>query len=190
MPFAFDIETLSPKERAVVLSAAILYFEDDKEYTQDELFENTLFVKFSVEEQVKKYKREITKDTVDWWNRQCDIVKRVSLFPSKSDDVSVFDGIKTLQSFIKAHSKKEELVFIRGSLDQFVIDDLCDEIGEPPIFFYSQYLDFRTAIYFLKETNKRGYCEIPKDKFDINKIYKHDPRHDIVYDVMMLLEGI
>lgn len=187
--FALDIETLSPKENAVVLSMAVLYFDETQTYTYQDLLDNTCFVKFNLKEQMEIYGRKSDKDTIEWWKKQCDMVKAKSLIPSK-DDLKVSDGLQFVADYVKMKSKeKEEIVWTRGSLDQFALDSLCDDVGFPLLFNYSQYRDFRTAIDLLKETSWRGYCDVP----EFNRhalVMKHDPVHDVALDVMMLLYGI
>lgn len=185
--FALDLETLSNKENAVVLSLAVLHFKETETYTYQQLLDNTCFVKFKLKEQIEVYNRVTNKDTIDWWKKQCEIVKNVSLVPSK-DDLAAIDGLTVAMDYIKTHSgDKEEIVWTRGSLDQFALDSLCDDVKVPYLFGYSQYRDFRTAIDLLKETSKRGYCNVPN--FDRNLVIKHDPVHDVALDVMMLLYG-
>lgn len=185
--FALDVESLSDRENGVVLSIALLHFSEKETYTFQQLVEQTCFVKLSAKEQVEKYKRRITKDTLDWWDKQCDIAKEVSLKPSKSD-LLLSEGISIIKRYIKDKSVGDEIVWTRGSLDQILVDSVCkDSLKVEPLFNYGCYRDFRTAIDLLKETSKRGYCEIPN--FDRNVVIKHHPVHDIVLDVMMLLYG-
>lgn len=169
------------------MSAALLWFDETKTYTYEELVQNTLLVKFDAKEQLQTYKRTVSRDTIDWWKKQCNIVKEISLNPSKSD-LSLSDGISIVKEYIKDKSVGEEIVWTRGSLDQILVDSVCkDSLKIEPLFNYGCYRDFRTAIDLLKETSKRGYCEIPN--FDRNVVIKHQPAHDISLDVMMLLYG-
>ena len=86
----FDFETLSQEQtNGVVLSMAMLNFSEsrftsDISYKFDELVENTHIIKFNVEEQVKKYKRQINKDTLNWWAEQGELAKQ-QLKPSPND---------------------------------------------------------------------------------------------------------
>ena len=127
------------------------------------------------------------KDSIEWWKKQCDIVKKKSLFPS-SDDMTVVEGLNIIKDFIKVNKKANDSVFIRGNLDNFCADSLCKQYGVPVLFDFWEYLDFRTAIAMTKETSSlRGYCEVPG--FDRNLVYKHDPCHDNALEIMMLLYG-
>lgn len=186
--FCLDIETLNQTGDAVVLSLALLHFEETDKNSYKEFFDKTLFVKFSAKEQIEKYKRTYSKETIDWWKNQCEITRKVSLDPSPND-VSLSDGIMLVRDYIKKYSSSEDMVWTRGSLDQFCVDDVCkNSLGVPVLFHYNRYMDIRTAINLLKDTSKNGYCDIPN--FDRNIVMKHDPRHDVSLDVMMLLYGI
>lgn len=186
--FCLDCETLGVDSDSAVLSIALIHFDENKKYTFQKLVENSCFVKFDVQEQIRGYKRTIDKETVEWWKKQSKVAKDYSLTPS-GNDISLLEGIEILQKYVKEHSSVEkEVVWIRGSLDQFVLDHLFKSAGKEVLFAYSQYLDMRTAIYLLKETNNGGYCPVPG--LDMNSVYKHLPDHDCALDIMMLLDGV
>lgn len=184
--FALDLETLSPKETAVVLSLAIFHFDEKVEYDFNEIVENCFFVKFNAKEQIEKYNRNFTKSTIDWWKNQCKIAQDISYIPSNVD-INVSEGLYKAKEYINRFNGGKGIVWTRGSLDQFAIDSLCESAEIPYLFEYNQYRDFRTAIDLLKETSKNGYCDIPNFNRDI--VVKHDPRQDIALDVLMLLNG-
>ena len=186
--FCFDVETLSTGQDAIILSAAILWFDEKKEYSYQNLLDNTLFVKFNAKEQKQKYNRKVDKNTIEWWNKQCEAVKKISLYPMETD-LSLSDGFYLIRDYIKKHTIGSEVVWTRGSLDQFVVDDVCkNSLKIDLLFNYSQYMDMRTAINLLKTTAKGGYCSV--SDLDLNLIYKHDPKHDVCFDVAMLLYGV
>lgn len=185
--FCLDIETTGTESDAAVLSVALVYFDETKQYTFEQLIDNSCFVKFNLKEQIKNYKRTVEKETLDWWKKQCKIAQEISLMPS-DNDVTVKEGIKILRQYAKDNSVNEkELIWTRGSLDQIVLDSLFRSAGEEHLFKYSHYRDMRTAIDLLKETSKGGYCEVLD--LDMNKVFKHTPVHDCALDVMMLLYG-
>ncbi len=184
--FLIDIETLDTESTTIVLSTAILYFDTENKSTFEEYVNKTCFVKFDVKEQ-KTMGRSVSADTVDWWKKQSKEVQQISLLPSEND-VSVEMGIKKLQQYIRDNSKeKEELVWIRGTIDQMAMDSLCKSVKMEKLFPYWAYRDVRTFIDFTKETAKKGYCKIPN--FDFSKVKKHDPIHDVCLDTLMILEG-
>lgn len=185
--FCLDIETLGTESNAVVLSAALLYFDQTKTYQFQELIDSACFVKFDAKEQVSKYKRLVEKSTVEWWQKQDKEVQKLSLAPRETD-VTAEKGIRVLQQYIRDHStEKKEVCWIRGTLDQVCMDSLCKSVELPFLFDYYQYRDVRTALDLIKETTKRGYCRIPN--FDLKQVNKHDPVHDVALDAMMLMYG-
>lgn len=189
--FMYDVESLSVESTAVVLSAAIIHFDDSiKEYTDSEKIYNQLLfsglmVKFNVEEQIKNYKRIIDKDTVEWWSKQHEFVRKSSLTPSEKD-LSVKDGFDKIRTYIKSREPKNTIVWARGSLDQMVTDSLCKAAGLEPIVSYNDWRDVRTAVDMTAETSLRGYCEL-SIPFERAQVIKHHPLHDCAYDVMMLM---
>lgn len=99
---ALDIETMGKGERAVItaLSAVIWNFENDKDITYDEILKRTLYVKLDVVDQIKRFKRETDKRTLDWWKTQPIEVQEMSI-KAKSDDVKVDDALVMLKNYLK-----------------------------------------------------------------------------------------
>ena len=186
--YLLDVETLSKSSEAVILSLACIQFEPGQNYTYEQLLDSAFFVKFNAADQMMRLGRKAEKSTMDWWAKQCDFVRTVSFVPS-DEDVTVEEGYEAFRQWVKTFTttQQKEWVFIRGSLDQLVLDSLEMQLNVQPVFPYSQYRDVRTAIDFLYET-KNGYVKVPN--FDSqSKVYKHCPRHDCAYDIMQLLYG-
>lgn len=187
----FDVETLGTESTAVILSAAMLYIDMSKpKHTWESLYENTLFVKFNVKDQVENYKRGVEKTAIDWWNKQCSLAKEQSFFPKKGD-LKAKDGIAILRNYITQNCDPEKtLIWTRGSLDQMSIDSLCKACDEELLIRYSNYRDMRTYVDLTATNPVRGYCNIDKTKypeFDRNLVVKHNPIDDVVLDALMLL---
>jgi hypothetical protein len=188
--FLFDIETCGVESNCVVLSAAIVYFDYEKDFnktTYDELVKRCCYVKFDVKQQVKKG-RTIDESTMEWWKKQGDVVKKLTLHPSE-DDASVEVGLDILRNYIKANKKDGLSIWIRGSLDQCCIDSLAKDFGVEPIANYNVYRDVRTAISFLTDKDVNGYCKVeaPEGLFNKSSVIKHLPYHDICYDAFMMV---
>ena len=180
----FDVETIGIESNSIVLSAAIIKFDFDNLKTFQEYLDDSCFVKFDVEEQLK-LGRTKTASTIDWWKKQADIPKQVSLLPSKND-VSAKEGMSTLKKYI-ADNGGEDIIWARGSLDQMAIDSLCRAIDFEPLVRYNMWRDVRTAIDFLSTTSSNGYCKIKNFNPDLYVI-KHDPRHDCALDILMMTQ--
>lgn len=187
----FDVETMGVESTTVILSAAIVYIDTTKPNTWESLYSDALFVKFSVKDQVENYARTVDKDTIAWWNKQCDLVKQQSFFPKK-DDFPAKHGIEILRNYINQHCDPENtLIWTRGSLDQMSIDSLCKAVGVDLLVRYSNYRDMRTYVDLVATNPKRGYCDIDASKYpgtwDRNVVTKHNPLDDIVLDALQLL---
>ena len=186
MSFMFDVETLSKKSSSVILSFACIHFDEEQQYTYEELLESAFFVKFDAVDQIKRLKRLSNASTVDWWAKQCDVVRKKSFVPSKND-VKFEDGYESFRQWAKSKKDPKGMVWARGNLDQLVMDDMEEQLGIEPVFAYHRWRDVRTAIDFLTDSDT-GYCKVPG--FDPQaKVYKHDPVHDCAFDIMMLLYG-
>lgn len=190
MNFALDIETLGTKSNAVILSIGVTPWELSSEnYDIDRWVNESLFVKLSASSQ-REMGRTIDQSTLDWWKKQNASAIQTSVTPSGLDQDPAA-AIETLRRYITPRYDNSSRVFIRGSLDQLCIDDLCDQLGIPPLFPYNAYRDFRTAIDIIYGSSN-GYVEV-----DINAIsgynwaslVSHNPVHDCVRDVAMLLCG-
>lgn len=181
----FDVETMGTESNSAILSAAIVHFEFHEKYTYQQLVDKSLFVKFQVSEQVEKYKRVITKDTIDWWNKQADLPRKVSFVPNKAD-LTASAAISKIKKYIEDNGGQNQLFWARGSLDQMVIDSLCLAMGVERITNYNNWRDVRTAIEFISDSAKNGYCRIRDFNPDLH-VVKHIPQNDCALDIMMML---
>ena len=66
----FDTETLSTEPNATILALACVPFTFENYSNFPTLLEKGIMVKLKVEEQVKRYKRSIEKNTIDFWKEQ------------------------------------------------------------------------------------------------------------------------
>jgi hypothetical protein len=160
----FDVETLGVESNSVILSLACIYFNPDERPTYKELVDSAFFVKFNVRDQVENYGRKIDKGTLQWWEKQCEIVRKKSFIPSK-DDRNLKTGVESFHHSIERQLKVETLL---------------------P---YNRWRDVRTAVDFLTGGNN-GYCTVDHVDFLYERdIIKHDPVIDCALDIMMLLYG-
>lgn len=184
----FDIETLSKKSSSVILSMAATYFDPVKKTSYEDLRKNSFFVKFDVDDQMKRLHRVMDKSTLEWWSKQCQNVRIKSLKPS-SNDVKFEDGYAAMVEWNKALGDDKCWVWIRGSLDQVILDDMLDQIGIEPMWHFTRFRDVRTAVDFMYGSTD-GYTEVNYEGFNpFTDITKHDPVDDVVYDAMMMMYG-
>jgi len=186
--FMVDVETLDSESTAVILSAAIIHFQIGEQYTYEELLDKALFVKFNAREQIETYKRSTTKDTLEWWSKQHEYVRKISLVPTP-EDLSAIEGINQIKAYMAKFPEKDQTLWARGSLDQMSIDSLCKSSKQDLIAPYNNWRDVRTAVDLLCSTAKSGYATVDHPTFQRHNVVKHHPTHDCALDIMMMLYG-
>jgi len=187
--FIFDIETLSKKTEAVILSMAAIHVNVEAKPSPQEMRDGAFVAKFNVVDQIKRLNRKSNKSTIDWWNKQCDNAKIASFKPSP-DDVIFEDGYEAMRAWAKSKNDDKAWVFARGNLDQLVLDDIEEQCGLEPIWYFNRWRDVRTAVDLLYDTSD-GYCGVNYPGFDpFLHITKHIPLDDCVLDAMMMLYGV
>lgn len=185
--FIFDVETLGKQSGSVILSMACIYFDANKRPGWNELVDSAFFVKFDVEDQIKRLGRTTGRSTMEWWSKQCDHVRKQSFIPSKSD-IKFEEGYEAMRLWARSKNDDKCWVWARGNLDQLVMDDIEEQIGLTPIFPYARWRDVRTAVDFMYGT-ANGYCKV-QDFDEKAFVIKHDPIHDCALDAMMLMYGV
>lgn len=185
--FGIDLDLLALEEKAIVIGASILRFDDAKKYTFEELQKETLFIKFNLKEQKELFGRIYNKSTMEFWKTQPKDVQELVFLPKKEDEYTLHQGLDILVEYYQ--SKREhnnEIIFVRGFFDPLIIKSLFEDAGKfNPLKHYC-FRELATAIDSLKDTSQKGRCPIPD--FD-NSIVKQYSRDQICHDVLMLLNG-
>jgi hypothetical protein len=182
----YDFETLSQDQnKGVVISLALLSYTEKRfvsdPYTYEELLSNCKKIKFNVEEQVTKYNRTISKETVAWWKEQNKEAQK-QLAPS-SEDVS----IDKLYDFLieNIDLKNHRKAYTRGNtFDPIIMDWLLKESNKVNPMHWGSIRDTRSFIDGLAYGSKLNNKFIPEGLQ--SKFVEHDPCHDIVMDVMRM----
>lgn len=182
----YDIETMGTDSDSVIASAGIVYVDETRKQSFDELIHEGLFVKFDIEYQIKHLHRKVDPNTIEWWNKQHKSIRDYSFKPLDTD-MKPEVGIRLLREYCQKHNSTT--IWTRGSLDQMATDHLARQVGEQEIMPYNAYRDCRTAIdIFTGSTN--GYCSVNYPGFESYNVLKHNPVHDSAYDAMMLVYGV
>jgi hypothetical protein len=188
--FIFDVETLGKESNSVILSMAAIYFNPDDKPSPKEMLDGSFFVKFDVADQMKRLQRKVGKTTMQWWAKQCDIVREASFKPSPKHDMKFEDGYELMRKWAESKNDANCWVWARGNLDQLVLDSIEEQLEIKPIWTFSRWRDVRTAVDFLYNT-KNGYCRVDYPGFDSQlDIRKHHPLDDCLLDAMMLIYGV
>ena len=187
----YDIETLSQDQyRGVLVNIAVLKFDMKRvkfgagiggSYTYEELLGLTHLIKFDVNQQVKEYDRKIQPETLKWWKEQSPAAQSL-LVPSKEDR-----DLKELYPMLLDYVGNMEPVAAytrNNTFDPVYVQFACKQFGHPMPHKWWITRDIKSTI------DGMTWGEDIKDSFIPegleSKFIAHDPRHDIVMDVMRL----
>ena len=191
--FFLDIETLGVESTSAILSIAIIHVPDAEPRPAVELMSDYIFVKFDVKDQISRFKRTVDMGTVEWWKKQSKIARDKSYERNPDLDLSCEEALDRIDAWVKKHTDySNELVWIRGTLDQMAVDSLYSALKRKPPFNYNVYRDMRTAVDLLYPNSKGGYVEVDSSLcvgFDALQWIPHDPLHDVARDAAILLYG-
>jgi hypothetical protein len=194
--FILDLETLGIESNCVCLSAAMLWVDpeqlpEDNQEAYEYLLKQGVFVKLNAKQQVTElFKgRTVAKNVLEWWEKQAEVVQRASFIPDKERDLDCLVAINKIKGFFESKpDHKKACVWVRGSLDQPVLESLLRSYDVEPFIGYNNYRDVRTAIDLIyPDTSNAGYVDVPD--FEVGSVIKHHPTHDCAYDGLMLLRG-
>ena len=184
--FIFDFETLSqnPIDAAVVSCASVVFDTEillANGYTYEGLLANVKFIKFNVKDQVDRWNRNIEESTLEWWSQQTKEA-RASIKPS-AEDVSIQELIPWLGNQI--NRSKNKFVFTRNNtFDPVIVQSISKDFNQPVPYDWWKIRDTKSFLMGLTFGSDIHDSFIPPGAE--NKYVKHDPRHDVVLDVMRL----
>lgn len=142
MNIMLDIETLSTKTNALVLTIGVVKFDP----FSDELHDG-LHIKLSIDEQIS-LNRSVLKDTVVWWESQDKEIIEQTFSPENR--ISVREGLLQLTEYI--NSANIGNIWGQGyGFDMTVLSSLYEDVWlEVPWKFYQE-RDSRTLFSLLPE---------------------------------------
>lgn len=179
-----DIETLSTKPNAVVLSLGCVSFQFETKKMFSEYLENGFYVKLDIKAQIEAG-RKIQKDTVDWWLSQSAEAKLVTK-PS-NEDVHPLDALKQFSRYVSSLRTFEgfsdnSFVWSRGpNFDFPIIESLCDTFKMKPPYSTWSIRDLKTMFDVLTGGTRGQY----NPKIGTPKGFlKHNALHDVCMDAV------
>lgn len=191
--FSFDIECLDLDSTAGILSLGCVYHNGTSDVTYQGLIDTGIFIKFDVQDQIKRFKRTTCKSTLDWWKKQSHDAQVTNLIPH-ADDLDTETGMQLLRTwFTSKPDHKNEIVWARGGLDQMCLESLMRAINMDPFIYYASWRDTRTAIECFYPKSKNGYVQVDPNKiagYERTQVLKHHPLHDSANDLCQLLGGV
>lgn len=182
-----DTETLSYDFRAVVLSIGCVPFFLDTHSHFSEIVKDGFYVKFNAEEQIKKYKRISSPETIKWWKEQPKEVFDSEVRPS-SNDKTLVEGLSLLNDFIdnlQDYKFKRSYVWSRGNYFDFpILKTLYEDANLKIPYNEWRIRDVRTAIDFMHGTDNGKY----ELRFGGQEFIPHNPLHDAAMDAARMNE--
>lgn len=181
----YDFETLGQDpENSVALCLAVLEYNEDDLIsdncpTYEDYLENTRMIKFDVASQITTYHRKIDPNTVKWWSEQGAEAKKL-LKPSSEDR-----SISELSDWLTQFPTRPSKVYTRGNtFDPAFLKSLLLACGKADPFPWWAIRDTRSMIDGMLLGSDIKNTFVP-DEYAA-KFVAHDPRHDIVMDVMRM----
>jgi hypothetical protein len=164
--------------------------DESTELSYQNLIDTGFFIKLDSMDQVKRLSRTKMDSTLEWWKKQTSYAKETNLIPQTSD-VKAEEAIELFNKwFTSKPNWKEDLVWVRGSMDQPVFESLHRAMGIESKIPYNKFRDIRTALQCFYPNEKGGYIDIDVKKvpdYDSSKVFPHHPLHDSARDLCMLL---
>jgi hypothetical protein len=152
----------------------------DNPYTYQELLDKTHYLKFDVEDQVKRYNRKIEKDSLEWWSRQ-NKEAQAKLAPSSNDR-----SIAELYGFFVVNKpvNLNKVYTRRNTFDPVFMTSLMKATGNPQPYDWWDVRDTISYIEGLVHPQDIKTNFIPEGLEE--HFVVHDPCHDIAMDVMRI----
>lgn len=179
---SIDIETLSTRAGAVVLSFGVCFFDDEKEQPFEDIVASGIELFFCPHKQ-KEMGRHVMHSTLKWWDEQGEGARRV-LEPQET--VSPRDLHPILEAHAAAQGlnynwvKKECRWFSRGnSFDFGIMEDLLADYNVSSPWKYYKVRDIRTWLE----------CHGLPDNLKLEKppgMVAHNALHDAAFDAWMM----
>ena len=136
-----DLETLSTRPNAVILSLGAIKFDP---YTQAEPYD-PLYFKVDVDTQTAMG-RHVMQDTLDWWATQPKEISEEAL--GDADRISLEEMVRTINRF----SVGVDVFWCQGPLfDYAILQNLYTQLGHPQPWQYWQIRDSRTLFSLYRE---------------------------------------
>lgn len=158
-----DIETLSTRTNAVILSVGAVKFDP---FTERIDLDDGLDIKVDVDEQIA-LGRDVQEETLTWWASQPAEVQEAAL--STDDRVSIDKFTQMLNKMMVGVDQ----IWCQGpAFDMVIIESLYKQIGKPTPWQYWQVRDSRTLF---------GVFGDPRNKTRANA---HNALMDCVYQVI------
>lgn len=179
-----DIETLSTRPSAVVLSLACTAFQFEVPQSFNYYVENGFHVKIEVEPQIRAG-RKIDQDTVDWWLKQTPEARLIT--KKSADDTSPADALDQFRLYIenlrKHHGYDDKgFVWSRGSNFDFPIIETLHHDFEKKLPFSNWRIRCLKTMFDVMTGGDWGQYE--PESGTPKGFLKHNALHDTAMDAI------
>ena len=181
---SLDIETLSTRGDAVVLSLGICIFELNRMQSFDEIVDKGTEMFFDPEEQISRG-RHVSNDTMEWWGKQGEDARRVLDSPKElqinpRQFFSAFDVFCQTKDINMAYLQNQARWFARGpTFDMSILESLFGSYNVSTPWKFWLVRDIRTHLEALGLDTS---IQLRRPK---NMVH-HNALHDAAYDVWAL----
>ena len=135
MDIMLDIETLSTRPEAVVLTLGAVKFDP---FADDVSTETGLYIRMDVDEQLA-LNRHVQQDTVDWWGRQSEDVREEALGEHERT------GLNEVADQINRFLVGSNNIWCQGpAFDIVILENLYRQLNRPAPWLFWQIRDSRT----------------------------------------------
>jgi hypothetical protein len=163
MDVMLDIETLSTRPEAVVLTLGAVKFDP---WADEVNTETGLYIRIDVDEQLT-LNRHVQQDTVDWWGRQPEDVREEAL--GEQERTSLDASMDQLNKFLVGSNN----IWCQGpAFDIVILENLYRQLNRPAPWQFWQIRDSRTLF---------GVHGDPRNK---NAVGAHNALIDCYYQAM------
>lgn len=181
---SIDIETLSTRGNAVVLSIGICFFDDEKWQPFDDIVKNGIELFFCQETQ-KTDGRHVMASTIEWWEQQGDKAQRCL---NPESPIHPREFYQYFEAFCERSGQNINWVtrnakwVCRGpQFDVAIMESLFFDYNVSPPWKYYKVRDIRTWLE----------CHGLEDNLKLKKpanMVAHNALHDAAFDAYMMLE--
>lgn len=176
----FDIETLSTRKNALVLSFGATIVDPTKYMTFEQIVSKGVSIKFDAAQQTE-LGRHIDKETLEWWSEQGNAAQRI-LVPNKDLDIKVEDFYEELKPLGYV---QDAYWYCKGPhFDAAIMESLFEQVGMKAPWGYNAIRDVRT--WFECVAGKAKPFKWPDHK--PASFVEHDALHDASYDAFQMME--
>lgn len=176
----FDLETLDTSPTGIILSMGVVMFDITQLNTFDELVSQGMNIYFDQKQQ-EKAGRTVSKDTLNWWEKQGKEAAECLNNPHQLDCRKLHKYMNALYEALNFQpDRKANRWFSRGHFDASFIENFCKTFEIDPPYKYWTWRCARSYLDGLGIGTRNEKMEKPAN------MVPHNSHHDAAFEAMML----